>query len=275
LFIARAFGRPGEVVDLFAGAGGLSLGFHWAGWTGLVASDIDANAMASFTRNVHTNTIVGDIRSKSLRKEIAERLHGNRSKKKPLILLGGPPCQGFSTAGNRRSLDDERNHLFRDYIALVDALAPDAFVFENVPGILNMEGGAVFKEILAALRRVSTDTRVWQLSAEEFGVPQRRRRVVVVGFRKMKPVCNPTGPLQDGLFGGTPVSVKAALEDLPPLNAGEDGSTKEYLSAPLTPFQALMRGRMDPGRYVDSLKPQHPFESNRPQLSSKSNGART
>src|SRR5208337_4997146 len=111
--------------------------------------------------------------------------------------------------------NDSRNSLFRDYIALLETLQPDAFLFENVPGILNMEGGAVFGEIKDALSAHCRVLRVWKVAAEQFGVPQRRRRIVLVGFRTMQPFELGLGPLQGLLFGGPPVSVKEALGDLP------------------------------------------------------------
>ena len=102
--LARALGEPGALVDLFAGAGGLSLGFHWAGWSSVVANDIDKYAMQTFARNIHPNTVVGDIRDPKIKTAILDPLGAVRRRKKPLVLVGGPPCQGFSTAGNRRSL---------------------------------------------------------------------------------------------------------------------------------------------------------------------------
>ncbi len=230
--LARALGKPGMLVDLFAGAGGLSLGFHWAGWRSVVASDIDAHAMATFARNLHRDVVVGDIRTRSVRDAIIAR--AKRKRGVPLVLVGGPPCQGFSTAGNRRSRDDDRNQLFRQYCALVNAIAPDAFLFENVTGLLNMEGGAVFAEVVAALKKVADDVQVWRVSAEEYGVPQRRKRVILIGTRgRDVPVQPPKGAAR--------VSVRDALSDLPALVAGEDGSAKRYASRARTAYQRLMR----------------------------------
>lgn len=230
--LATALGRPGMVVDLFAGAGGLSLGFQSAGWRSVVASDIDAYAMATFARNIHREVVVGDIRTRSVRNAIVAR--AKRKRGVPLVLVGGPPCQGFSTAGNRRSRDDDRNQLFREYCALVNAVAPDAFLFENVTGLLNMEGGAVFAEVVAALKRVADDVQVWRVSAEEYGVPQRRKRVIIVGTRNRAAPLQPP-PVEDR------VSVRDALSDLPPLRAGEDGSGLAYVSPPRSSYQARMR----------------------------------
>src|SRR5207302_1215409 len=96
------------------------------------------------------------------------------------LVLGGPPCQGFSTAGKRRSMDDERNHLFVDYRVVVDALRPDGFVFENVTGLLNMQKGQVFRDVCSLLGHSMSDIRADVLKSEHYGVAQRRWRLFVV-----------------------------------------------------------------------------------------------
>ncbi len=254
--LARAFGRPGLLVDLFAGAGGLSLGFHWAGWRTLVATDVDAHALATYRRNLGPRVVLGDLREPGVRAAVVrEASRGHR--RGPVVVVGGPPCQGFSTAGNRRSRADARNDLFRDYCALVGAIAPDAFLFENVPGLLDMERGAVFGEVSAALGGVARELRVLRLCAEAYGVPQRRRRVIVVGCRTLAPAPLPAGPCSPGEGGGVPVSVGDALDDLPPLAAGEDGTALPYRTAPRTPYQRLMRGQLDAAAFVQSLDARH------------------
>lgn len=252
-WLATAFGTPGTLIDLFAGAGGLSLGFHWANWKSVVASDIDEHAMATFSRNIHPNVVVGDIRSTEIRSAIIKLATAHVDRARPRVLVGGPPCQGFSTAGNRRSRDDDRNHLFKDYCALVEAADPDAFLFENVTGLLNMEGGAVFAEVVAELKKVAREVRIWRVSADEYGVPQRRKRVIIVGFRTLRPFELGPGPLSSDLFGGAPVSVGEALSDLPALSAGMDGSGLNYRTAPQTSYQRLMRGNMDASAFVETL----------------------
>lgn len=251
-WLAKSFGKPGVLVDLFAGAGGLSLGFHWAGWKSVVASDIDECAIETFARNIHPNVIVGDIRDCDVRANIIKAA-GLRPTSAKCVLVGGPPCQGFSTAGNRRSRDDSRNHLFRDYCTLVKAIAPDAFLFENVTGLLNMEGGAVFREIVAELKKVADDVRVFRISAQDYGVPQRRQRVIIVGFRTSTAFQLAAGPLIGGLLGGMPISVSEALSDMPALAAGEDGTRKSYRTRPCADYQKMMRGELGTPAFVDML----------------------
>jgi DNA (cytosine-5)-methyltransferase 1 len=251
-WLATAFGRPGNLVDLFAGAGGLSLGFHWAGWKSLVASDIDEHAMNTFKRNIHANVVVGDVREEEIRNRIIE-LAASGGLKEPKVLVGGPPCQGFSTAGNRRSETDERNLLFRDYCRIVEAVDPDAFLFENVTGLLNMESGRVFERVTQALRSVAREIVVWRVSAEEYGVPQRRKRIIIVGFRKRPAFQLPPGPLTNGLFGGAAVSVLEALGDLPALTSGQNGEELDYVAPPASDYQSLMRGCANAQAYIAAL----------------------
>lgn len=250
--LARQFGSVGDVVDLFAGCGGLALGFKWAGWSSLVGSDIDAHAMSTFAENITSRVIEGDIRDQKIR-DMITNVARSRDQTRPLVLVGGPPCQGFSTAGKARSRDDERNHLFRDYCQLVEALNPDAFLFENVPGLLNMEKGAVFREVIGALGQVASEVRWWQVASEEYGIPQRRKRVIIIGFRKLKPFSLAAPPLSRGLIGVQPVSVIEALGDLPAIQAGEDGSGLLYQREPLSDYQQLMRGRIDATAYFNRL----------------------
>ncbi|SDZ38300.1 DNA (cytosine-5)-methyltransferase 1 [Jannaschia faecimaris] len=252
-FLANGFEEKGEVVDLFSGCGGLALGFKWAGWRSVLGSDIDYRALQTFEANISPRVVLGDVREANVRSEIEASVKRQRNSHSPLLVVGGPPCQGFSTAGKSRSRSDERNHLFRDYCNLVESLDPDAFIFENVTGLLNMEKGEVFKEILGELGRHAKSVLWWKVPAETYGVPQRRTRVIIVGLRRI-----PQFNLAPGLLGGKasellPVSVYEALGDLPKITAGEDGSALNYLYSPQTFYQKLMRGIVDAQTYCESL----------------------
>lgn len=251
--LAKAFGVTGNIVDLFSGCGGLALGFKWAGWKSLVGSDIDDYALESFARNITERTVLGDIRDSKIRQAIVASTRSERIPEKPLVLVGGPPCQGFSTAGKARSRSDDRNHLFLDYCKMVEELDPDAFLFENVTGLLSMEKGAVFSEILHALGKLATEIHWWRVPADEYGIPQRRTRVVIVGFRKVPSFRLPAPLIGGGLIGVRPVSVIEALNDLPALAAGEDGSHLCYNTLPSTDYQRLMRGDIDATAYQQNL----------------------
>lgn len=261
--VARVFPRRGLFVDLFSGAGGLSLGFQWSGWRPVVANDVDAAALATYRENLHDDVIAGDIREQPVFDSIVRRCEEARAQNPdvPFFVLGGPPCQGFSTAGNRRSLEDDRNMLFHQYKAVLERLKPDGFVFENVPGLLNMEGGRVFEVIQQELATTTEDLAFWKLRAEEYGVPQRRTRVILVGdsgggAQSCQPerVTQLTGDAV-GLFDELPAAVttRQALSDLPPIGPGEDGSNKPYLHGPEHPYQEFMRDIIDAEEYLRAL----------------------
>lgn len=262
LQIAQHLPFKGGYIDLFAGAGGLSLGFKWAGWEPIAANDIDSAALATYSKNIHSRTIPGDIRAADFAKQISSAVATWRSSNpsSPLLVLGGPPCQGFSTAGNRRSLEDERNWLFRQYKEVLLAVRPDAFVFENVPGLLNMQKGKVYEMVRAELEAASERLHVWLLDAEKYGVPQRRRRVFLIGDNSSSvPTLPPRELTSFGdrlhLFGQrapTP-SVRSALDDLPPLEPGQDGSGLPYRQSPQNPYQEFVRGQLSPADYLASL----------------------
>jgi len=244
--LASALGEPGEFIDLFAGAGGLSQGFHWAGWHQLVANDIDAAALNTYRENLGGQTVLGDICDNEVFDRLVAVANGHPRTSRRRFVLGGPPCQGFSTAGNKRSMEDERNHLFKKYAAFLKSVRPDAFIFENVPGLKNMEGGRVLKMVTATLEEAGYSTEVWTANAEQFAVPQRRTRVLIFGTRiGESPLARPhavTAWNSGDLLAPSPPTVGAAISDLPPLSPGLDGSALDYASPPSSLYQKLMRG---------------------------------
>lgn len=265
--IAKALPYRGQFIDLFSGAGGLALGFIWAGWEPIVANDVDKDFTKTYRSNIHDNVITGDIRNKAVFDEIIEKCEkGRRGKKRtPLFVLGGPPCQGFSTAGNRRNMADERNWLFTNYKAILEKVSPTGFVFENVPGLLNMEGGRIFKMISEELGEVTKSLSTWKMSAECYAIPQRRLRIILVGDSGAGKSLSPPMPLtqykatQTSLFGALApaITVGEALSDLPPLCPGEDGSFKDYVHKPTNPYQELMRSYTTPEEYLAIINDPH------------------
>lgn len=260
--IAKQLGPPGFFVDLFSGAGGLGLGFKWAGWQPVVANDIEKYYLQTYARNVHDSVVVGSITDSDIYNKILTIAQNERKKsgQAPFWVLGGPPCQGFSTAGHKRTMEDERNHLFWDYKKLLDELKPDGFVFENVTGLMNMQGGKIFALIKEAFQSVMPSLHGWLLSTEEYGIPQRRKRVVLVGskdadFEVSPPQKMTTCHPSNNLFLNTPsaVTVAEAISDLPHLVPGQDGSLLNYLSPPCTIYQALMREQIGPAEYLERI----------------------
>jgi DNA (cytosine-5)-methyltransferase 1 len=261
--VARQQGEPGVFVDLFAGAGGLSLGFQMAGWNPLVANDFDQASLNTYVANIHDAVVHGDIRDPSVRAELVSVARRARSAHPdvPFLVLGGPPCQGFSTAGKRRSMDDERNHLFRDYRYVIDALEPDGFVFENVTGLLNMQKGRVFQEVCSVLGESMGDLRADVLKTEHYGVAQRRWRVIVVaratGVAPSPPAPVTDFPLEAAERRGLAITPGAgdAIGDLPPLGQGEDGSDVRCADA-TSDYQLLSRGDITAEEYLGGLRAQ-------------------
>ncbi|MBL4697981.1 MAG: DNA cytosine methyltransferase [Phycisphaerales bacterium] len=227
-------------IDLFAGAGGLSLGLSQAGINVVLANELEEDFAATYQAN-HPNTRmrVDDIARIDFAAEIkALELTGNIH-----LVCGGPPCQGFSTVG-KKDLDDPRNSLFQQFLRCVDETNPEAIIFENVAGFKTMYQGRVYHELIEHLtsRGFVTDTKI--LNAVDFGLAQYRKRTIVVGIRSDKLVEWPTAQYSndsDGLFGALPPYrvLMDAISDLPPLSAC--GQSDEYLSEPQNEFQEAMR----------------------------------
>jgi DNA (cytosine-5)-methyltransferase 1 len=252
--IANQLGSPGLMLDVFAGAGGLSLGFEWAGWKSIAAVDSDRHAVSTFNANIAPVAFVGDMNDDAVHDRLLMAASMARGTAR-FALVGGPPCQGFSTGGHRRSTEDVRNHLYERYAALVERLKPDVFVFENVLGLLSMEKGAFVTAVLQSLRNAGYDVVLWRLNAAAFGVPQRRERVVIVGVPKGRPL--PDAPTQWTQYGKADLftmipacSAADAIGDLPAISHSQDGSSLAYRSPPLTDYQRLMRADMLPQEYV-------------------------
>ena len=168
------------VISLFAGAGGSSLGYHLAGYEERLAVEWDANAVATFRLNFPTVPVFhGDIAT--LTSEEAMRLARVRPGELD-VLDGSPPCQGFSTAGNRR-YSDPRNSLFIEYARLLRDLQPRAFVMENVKGLVQGPMKQAYLRIIDTLRGCGYRARGQIMNAMFYDVPQSRQRVIVIGVR--------------------------------------------------------------------------------------------
>lgn len=264
--IAEALGTKGDYIDLFSGAGGLSLGFEWAGWDKIAANDIDKYALATYRHNLGGEAILGDICSDNIFKQLLEAVDRHpRSSARPRFVLGGPPCQGFSTAGNRRSMDDKRNHLFKRYSEFLKQVKPDGFIFENVPGLKNMEGGRILKLVKSALEDAGYSTIVYTLRAEQYAIPQRRTRIMIFGFNSLEKVWRCPQPVtawgNDSKLLQIPPTVGDAISDLPSLEPGMNGELLTYSSIPSSSYQCLMRGVITPKEYLTLMRNGDFYES--------------
>ena len=266
--------RKGMFVDLFCGAGGLALGFIWAGWKPIVSNDIMPGAIETHSHNINDPAICGDItKEEVVSRIVAEVVKARKANPElPLYVLGGPPCQGFSTANCNRSTSDQRNWLFKAYLHILELLKPDGFVFENVTGVLNFQGGKFFEMIVKDLKTQVDDVTVMKLNAAEYAVPQRRERVIIFGSTKENvsafkldkktyapKVCRKASRQMTLLSIPEPdlppaISVREAFSDLPPISESEDGSAKPYVTSPSCGYQRLMRGEITAAEFLNTLK---------------------
>lgn len=200
-----------KVVSLFSGAGGLDLGFKQAGHTILWANDIDKDACATYRRNINDHIVCADIKDI----DINQIPDAN-------IVIGGFPCQGFSMANMRRSIEDERNLLYKFFYSVIKTKQPEFFVAENVKGILSLGKGAVIEQIETDFQEAGYLTTVNLVNMADYGVPQTRQRVIILGQRKdinenmMIAVPKHTHsrlPEMDGLPKW--ISIKEAIEHFP------------------------------------------------------------
>lgn len=216
-------------VDLFSGAGGLSAGAVAAGVQVALAVESDPHAAATYRAN-HPNV---DLRVEDIR--CLPDLSAPDTAD-PIVLFGGPPCQGFSTSNQRtRTLDNPENHLYVHFIRQVRSVRPTFVVFENVKGFLETKGGFFVSAIVQDLHQLGYAVAQGVLSATDFGVPQRRSRFFIIGSLDDTP--NLPTPIQSD-----PTTVSDALRDLPELNNGATIHEASYRAAPHSDYSRCLRG---------------------------------
>jgi len=219
------------ILDLFCGAGGFSYGMHKnKNFKTAVALDFDEKAANTFKMNMpDTDVVVGDITNDDIKRTIIEKA----KEKKVNMIIGGPPCQGFSMKGKKLGLNDPRNYLFLEYLKIVETIKPEIFVIENVKSLLSTANGWFKDEILEYVNRIGYNVEYGILNSKDFGVPQGRERAIFICSKK-KDIILPIGT-------NNIVTVKEAISDLAYLNSGEGDFETEYLKEPETEYQKLMR----------------------------------
>lgn len=236
-----------KVIDLFSGAGGFGLGFKMAGYDLCFSLEIDKWATDTLSENNKDGMLIlqDDVRNYETKKDILEAC-----KKIPDIVVGGPPCQGFSNAGSlKRDPNDPRNSLFRNFAKWVQYLEPTIFIMENVKGILSRHSSNGIK-IIEVIKNTFfdigyTNLNIWTLNAAEYGVPQLRERVFIVGHKRNIAIDAPlkTHYINKKVKGlEKAITVKDALSDLPKINASEGQETQEYKKKPKSKYQIWARG---------------------------------
>lgn len=246
-------------IELFAGCGGLSTGFLDAGLHVAAGFELDRRAVDAYNYNHAYRGSYGFVADLNVTTGI-ELLRQARIG--PLdFVIGGPPCQPFSIVGKRLGADDERAGLIGHFIRIVEELEPTAVLLENVPNLATIAGGAILEGAKAKLRALgyAVDHRI--MSAAEFGVPQNRKRLIVLGLKGKEFVCFPAG--EYGMANRPFRSAFEAIGDLP--DAGEFGETGIYNHEPtahsadmVTRLSKLEPGKRERGSFHDRLHPDRP-----------------
>lgn len=161
-----------NIISLFSGAGGLDLGLIQAGHRIIWANDIDENAVATYRANVDPNIIQADIKDI----QIDDIPNGD-------VVVGGFPCQGFSIANMRRTVDDDRNLLYQFFYRTILTKQPSFFIAENVKGILSLGGGTIIQTIIKDFNEAGYKVEYHLVNMADYGVPQHRERVIIIGQR--------------------------------------------------------------------------------------------
>lgn len=259
-------------ISLFSGGGGFDLGAHFAGFKTLLVSDI----IPTYTETIKSNLPHVSVYNDDAMDLTPEKIRSlaNVENDDVDLVIAGPPCQAFSIMGKRQSLDDPRGRLTIKYFELVSGLRPKVFVFENVPGLMTLNRGKDFSNLIEFIE-TETGYQLFRtkLNASNFGIPQERERIFIVGFRP-EITCESfsfptgaTGPLHDQL----PVKVpcKYALENVEGL---PNQVIRIHTDAVRKRFEAVPLGGRDRGSYSDRLRPDMP--SGTVMIGSSAGGAR-
>lgn len=218
-----------KVADLFSGVGGLSQGFIKAGFEIALAIESDSSIASAYRHN-HPDT---DMYNEDICKMDFKQVH----KTHPHIdvVIGGPPCQGFSQKGKRLKLDDPRNFLFLRFVEFVKIFKPKYFVLENVPNIITTSNGYFKEQIVSAFSGMGYSVSNGVLCALDFGIPQDRRRAVFIGVLNDNPIALPQP-------NGKKCTIVDAIYDLPFIKSGEGTEVSQYDKLALSDYQMELRG---------------------------------
>lgn len=244
-----------KVVDLFAGVGGLSYGFaHDDNFEIIAANEILPDMAKAYELN-HSSVKMycKDIKNfgiKDLNKDFGIK------KGEIDLIIGGPPCQAYSTVG-KRLIDDPRGKLFQEYYRVLKELSPKIFLFENVKGLLSMQKGELLETIISLFVSLGYKVKFKVLNSADYGVPQIRERVIIIGtkFNKNFMYPMPTHSECENLLNLSPyLKLSDAISDLPFIKSGE--KSFEYKTEPQNEFQRLMR-KNAPEKLMDHNAPKN------------------
>lgn len=223
-----------KILDLFCGAGGFSYGFEKVrGFKSLMGVDFNPAALKTFHYNHPKAKIYcGDLKDKSFKKILIKEAKGLKIN----MIIGGPPCQGFSNKGKNLGLQDERNFLFKEYLELVAKLNPEIFVIENVKNLITCEKSYFFNEIKKVVVKLNYNLSYSVLNAADYGLAQNRQRAFLVASKK--------GYFDFSLLKKKKtLTVRDAISDLAYLNSGEGEEESDYKNPALSAYQKALRGK--------------------------------
>ena len=211
-----------KYIDLFSGAGGFSLGFDNQGFQNVFSVDIEPSFCKTYKHNFPTHQLI--------EKDICELSDSEIKYLKEFddidVVIGGPPCQGFSIAGNigRKFLDDPRNRLYKEFVRVVKIVKPKFFVMENVARLYTHKKGETRNEILSDFEELGYKVECQILNSADYGVPQLRKRVIFIGTSTNQNIEFPPKEVNDY------ISVKEALSKYPKLKSGEESSVPNHIA---------------------------------------------
>ena len=219
-----------KMIDLFAGVGGLSLGFEQEGFETVIANEYDPSIADAYIKNrKNPNMIVADITKLPIH-ETFGKYNGIVD-----LCIGGPPCQGYSQKGQRKTINDPRNFLFKYFVNVVKEVSPKYFVMENVPNLLTAENGFFKNELTSLFTELGYTINAQVLCASDYGVPQNRHRAFIIGKKGKDQIVAMPEKLKKK------TSIWEAISDLAYLNSGEGTEISTYKKNPESEYQKQMR----------------------------------
>lgn len=223
-----------QAIDLFSGAGGMSIGAEMSKIDVRYAVEMDKHAAATFALNHKKTTLYNqDIRN------ITQTHFNALDRRQQTIIFGGPPCQGFSTSNQKnRDKDNSNNWLYKEYVRLVEEVRPDWVVFENVKGLIETENGFFLDAVLDGFKELGYTTNHFVLNSADFGVPQRRNRLFIIGSLHGIEVPQPKPTVTKHR------TVTDAIHDLPELGNGDGPDLGEYSRSAESVYAKKMRGSL-------------------------------
>lgn len=226
--------RKFRILDLFCGAGGFSCGLDMIeGFSTEVALDFDESAANTFQRNFpKANVLCGNICDDDIKEKIITLC----KERKVNMIIGGPPCQGFSLKGKNLGLEDPRNFLFLEYVDIVSRVKPEVFIIENVKNMISSGNGYFIEQIYDRFTKLGYTLNHGVLNASNFGVPQNRERTIIIGSLNKKGISMPDEIVEKK------TTVRDAISDLSYLKSGQGEDISEYINEPQSEYQKMMKG---------------------------------